>query len=80
MSEEDQVFIIDVDTAWLHPNFFPSVLQTKPLYLPHSEKKDEEGEIREVAINVELADGRMGVGAGRRACTRCIQNQIEKCE
>jgi hypothetical protein len=40
--KKTKFFIIAVDTAWLHPNFFPSiVLQSKPLYLPHTEKKDE---------------------------------------
>jgi hypothetical protein len=59
-----------VKSYWLHPNFFPLVvLHSQYLYLPHTEKKDEEREMREVAINVELADGRMGAGAGRRACT-----------
>jgi hypothetical protein len=66
MSEEDQDFLLSWKSYWPHPNFFPLiVLQSKPLYLPHSEKKDEEREMREVAINVELADGRMGTGASR---------------
>ncbi len=45
------------------------IIFAQNLYLIHKEKKDEEREIRGVAINVELADGRMGTGASRRACT-----------
>ncbi len=42
-------------------SLFINSMTVKNLYLPHTEKKDEEREIREVAINVELADGSMGL-------------------